>query len=93
MAKHEYQVWRVSLALTRDYDLGLKVRYRDQQELPSWEEGPSLSDAFAQAEADRWSVFDQEPGDGHGVQRIYHLVRDASRGEMYATSQGHHPAA
>ncbi len=79
MGTREFEIWRVAQVLTRDYDLRLKIRYREWVEVPAWEDGPDIADALRDAEAVGWTVFDQEPGDGDGVQRIYHLVREATR--------------
>ena len=74
----EYLLWHV-------YDAGgptlcLKVRYRDDEEVHDWQDGPSLVDALEQAAMDGWEAFDREPGNAPGEYAIYHLVRtgDAS---------------
>ena len=69
----EYRLWHV-------YDAGgptlcLKVRYRDDEELHDWRDGPKLADALEQAAVEGWEAFDREPGDAPGEYAIYHLVR------------------
>ena len=69
----EYLLWHV-------YDAGgptlcLKVRYRDDEEVHDWQDGPGLLDALEQAAAHGWRAFDREPGNAPGEYVIYHLVR------------------
>ena len=71
----KYVLWHV-------YDAGgpmlrLKVRYKDDQEMPDWRDGPDLADALEQAAQDGWHAFDREPGHAPGEYVIYHLVRGA----------------
>jgi hypothetical protein len=66
--------------LWHGYDAGgptlcLKVRYRDDEEVHDWQDGPGLVDALEQAAADGWRAFDREPGNAPGEYAIYHLVR------------------
>lgn len=71
----EYVVWHVHDA--GGPALRLKVRYRDDEEVSDWQDGPDLADAIDQAVADGWCPFDQEPGFAPSEYAIYHLVRDA----------------
>jgi len=69
----EFLLWHV-------YDAGgptlsLKVRYRDNEELHDWQDGPNLVDALEQAAVEGWEAFDREPGNAPGEYAIYHLVR------------------
>jgi len=69
----EYLLWHV-------YDAGgstlcLKVRYRDDEEVQDWQDGPGLVDALEQAAGEGWQAFDREPGNAPGEYAIYHLVR------------------
>ena len=69
-----YQLWRL-------YDAGgptlrLKVRYRDETEVPDWQHGPDVLEALAAAAVDGWHEFDREPGGWLGEYAIIHLVRE-----------------
>jgi len=76
----EFLLWHV-------YDAGgptlsLKVRYRDDEEMHDWQDGPTLADALEWAAVEGWQAFDREPGNAPGEYAIYHLVRtgDGSSG-------------
>ena len=71
----EFDTWHV-------YDAGgpvlcLKVRYREDGELPDWCDGPDLFEALEQATAAGWHAFDREPGNAPGEYAIIHLKREA----------------
>jgi hypothetical protein len=73
MSQAEFQLWHL-------YDAGdatfeLKVRYRDDQELPDWRHGLDIMAAQAAAEAGGWELYDREPGVAPGEYAILHLVR------------------
>lgn len=78
----EFEIWHV-------YDAGgpvlrLKVRYRDDAELPGWQDGPELFAALRQAEARGWRAYDREPGEAPGEYAIFHLKRDAGEDHPHA---------
>ena len=71
----EFDTWHV-------YDAGgpvlcLKVRYRDDAEVPEWRDGPDLFESLRQATAAGWDAYDREPGSAPGEYVIYHLKREA----------------
>jgi hypothetical protein len=73
----EFDTWHV-------YDAGgpvlsLKVRYREDEELPDWRNGPDLFEALGQATAAGWHAYDREPGNAPGEYVIIHLKREAAR--------------
>ena len=74
MTRAEYQLWHL-------YDAGgehltLKVRYRDEAEVPDWRDGPELLAALEAAAAEGWRLYDREPGDAPGEYAILHLKRE-----------------
>jgi hypothetical protein len=69
----DFQLWHLHDA--GDVDFELKVRYQDDQELPDWQNGPSVAEAQAAAQAEGWELFDREPGNAPGEYAILHLVR------------------
>ena len=74
LARAEFGTWHV-------YDAGgptlrLKVRYRDDTEVPDWREGPDLFASLEQATAHGWHAYDREPGEAEGEYAILHLPRD-----------------
>ena len=77
-ARPEFQLWHC-------YDAGgptlrLKVRYRDDEEVPDWRDGPDLADAVAEAAGAGWEVYDREPGAAPGEYAILHLMRGGPAG-------------
>ena len=75
MSVSEYELWHL-------YDAGgpvlcLKVRYRNDSEVPNWQDGPKLRVALEQATAEGWQAFDREPGNVPGEYAIVHLIRRA----------------
>jgi hypothetical protein len=71
--RSEFQLWHL-------HDAGgpvlhLKVRYRDEAEVPDWRDGPELPEALELAAADGWQVYDHEPGSAPGEYAILHLKR------------------
>jgi hypothetical protein len=69
----EFETWHV-------YDAGgpmlnLKVRYREEVEVPAWEDGPDLFTALQEAAVQGWHAFDREPGSAPGEYAIVHLKR------------------
>jgi hypothetical protein len=73
----QYALWRV-------YRVGgpvpgLRVRYRDDMELPDWEHGPDPVAAIRDAAREGWTVYDREPGEAPGEHGILHLVRRERR--------------
>ena len=56
--------------------LRLKVRYRDDVEVPDWRDGPDLQEALDQAAAEGWHAYDFEPGIAPGEYAIVHLKRE-----------------
>ena len=57
--------------------LCLKVRYRDEMDVPDWHDGPDVFEALERAAAEGWYAYDREPGDAPGEYAIFHLKRDA----------------
>jgi hypothetical protein len=72
-ARREYLLWHVHDA--GGPTLRLKVRYRDDDEVQDWQDGPDLDDALSEAATEGWQAFDREPGSAVGEYAIYHLVR------------------
>jgi hypothetical protein len=77
LARSEFQLWHV-------YDAGgpvlsLKVRYRDDAEVPDWRRGPDLAPALDRAGAHGWHAYDSEPGEAPGEHAILHLKRIVPR--------------
>ena len=54
-----------------------KIRYRGDDELAEWRDGPDLAETLATAAADGWREFDREPGNAPGEYAVLHLVREA----------------
>ena len=83
VVRNEYLLWHA-------YDAGgvtmrLKVRFRDDQEMQNWRDGPDLVDALNQAAEEGWHAFDREPGSAPGEYVIYHLVRPATASSSHQT--------
>jgi len=77
----EFELWRA-------YDAGgpvlnLKVRYRDDVELPEWRDGPDVFTALRVAESQGWHAFDREPGDAPGEYAIFYLRRDVGPDRLH----------
>jgi hypothetical protein len=73
LSRAAYQVWYV-------YDAGgpmlsLKVRFRDDEEVADWRDGPELADALQQALVEGWEPYDREPGAAPGEYAIIYLGR------------------
>jgi len=71
----EFATWHV-------YDAGgpvllLKVRYRDEVEVPDWRDGPDVFEGLERAAADGWDAYDREPGEASGEYAIFHSTRAA----------------
>ena len=69
----EFSLWHL-------YDAGgpvlnLKVRYRDDVEVPDWQCGLYFQTALEQAAAEGWDAYDREPGMAPGEYAIVHLKR------------------
>ena len=76
MPRSEFEVWYVHDADAGGPQLTLKVRYRNDQEVPDWANGPDLAAAVEQAEREGWHLFDREPGTGPGEYAIFHFKRE-----------------
>ena len=76
MPRSEFEVWHVHDADAGGPQLTLKVRYRNDQEVPDWANGPDLAAAVEQAAAEGWQLFDREPGTGPGEYAIFHFKRE-----------------
>ncbi len=74
MPRSEFAVWYVHDA--GGPLLALKVRYRNDQEVPDWVNGPDLDVAMERAAAEGWQFFDREPGTGPGEYAIFHFKRE-----------------
>ena len=74
--RSEFQLWHLHDA--GGPTLRLKIRYRDEAEVPDWRDGPELPEALERAAADGWQVYDREPGSAPGEYAILHLKRDRS---------------
>ena len=48
-----------------------KVRYRNDIELPQWQEGPDVFTALQEAESQGWRAYDREPGQAPGEYAIF----------------------
>ena len=73
MPPAEFELWHL-------YDAGgpvlcLKVRYRNDTEVPNWQDGPTLRGALEEATAKGWQAYDREPGNVPGEYAIVHLIR------------------
>ena len=73
MAKPEFETWHVHDA--GGPTLRLKVRYRNDVEVPNWRDGPELPAALEQAAVEGWSAYDREPGSAPGEYAIFHMKR------------------
>ena len=74
MPRSEFALWRV-------YDAGgprlrIKVRYRDDAEVPDWRNGPDLLAAFERAATEGWHAYDREPGNAPGEYAIFYMKRE-----------------
>jgi DsbC/DsbD-like thiol-disulfide interchange protein len=77
-SRAEYETWHL-------HDAGgpmlrLKVRYRDDAEVPDWRDGPELAEALEVAAAAGWRAYDREPGAAPGEYAIFYMRREARPG-------------
>ena len=78
----EYQTWHAHDADPGGPTLRLKVRYRGDEEVPDWRDGPDLPEALEAAAAEGWRAYDREPGEAPGEYAIFHLRREVRPGRV-----------